>query len=106
MSTVYHPHFKKEQLTNAHHLMHPEWQVICESMQDYGHILICRCPHCEMVHIVVVSMCFSTQMTIDPKQYESLQELATQLSQSVMYWASKNVAEEKAGQHGYEPTIH
>lgn len=96
---------QKSHLIDANRLLHPSWKICFETRTHYCHVIIAQCPHCEMYHVVSNGLGWEETLSVDPKKFESVFDMATAISQSLMYQYSKNIAEEKAGLHGYEPTI-
>lgn len=96
---------QKNYLIDATRLLHPSWKVCFETRTHYCHVIIAQCPHCALYHVVSTGLGWEETLSVDPTKFADMVEMATAISQSLMYHYSKNIAEEKAGLHGYEPTI-
>lgn len=95
----------KSKYLDATHLVHKEWAVMYETRTEYCHLIVATCAKCTKLHVVSNGLCWEHTFTLNPKDFESVLALANALSRAMVYHYTKDIAAERAGQAGYEPTI-
>lgn len=99
------PVHMKSRYLDASHLIDPTWEVLYDARNEYCHVIVAKCSNCSQLHVASNGLCWEHKFTLDPKDFGSVLELANAISQSMAFQYTKDVAAERSGRCGYEPTI-